>query len=89
MSWIMITLRCSECGIISDPVHGSAIDTYTYHDAPSDGLQYERPANWAVNLDPWGDGPGFVLCPEHRYFEERLLKASADAWRKRVNGGVR
>lgn len=86
---VEVTLICSECGTRSQTIEGRPIDRYEYHDAPFDGIDAPTPPNWVMELEPFGDGPGFVLCPEHRDQRAARLEASLDAWRRRVHGGVR
>lgn len=86
---VEVTLICSECGTRSDLIEGRPIDQYEYHDAPSDGIDITRPPNWVMELNPFGDGPGFVLCPAHQDQATARREASANAWRRRINGGVR
>lgn len=87
--YVEVTLTCTLCGVRSDPIEGRSIDRHEWHDAPSDGLEITTPPNWVMDLDPFGDGMGFVLCPEHYAQVPTLREASAQAWRDRVNGGVR
>jgi hypothetical protein len=48
-----------DCGMKSEPFQGCEIDTYSYHDAPSDAVMVCcHPSGWYVNVDL-----GVVLCP--------------------------
>jgi len=84
---VSITLVCGECGVSSDEIQGYAIDRYEWHDCPRDAVDFELPKDWVVNLDPFGDGPGFVLCPDHSDKKDEYLAKSRDAWHKRIGGG--
>jgi hypothetical protein len=85
---VEVTLICIACGRRSEPVEGHDIDRYEWHDAPSDGINITIPPNWVMNLDPFGDGPEIVLCPDHCDQRDERLKASREAWHRRVGGGV-
>jgi hypothetical protein len=89
MSLVEVTLICVECGKRSDPIEGRHIDRYEWHDAPDDGIDISVPRPWVLNLDPFGDGPGYVLCPEHEHLAPTKAKASRDAWKDRVEPGWR
>lgn len=50
-----------ECSKRSDPVLTDYIDTYSYHDAPGDGVTACEPAGWLHDiLYRW------IACPQHR-----------------------
>lgn len=86
---VEITLVCTECGARSEIIEGRGIDGYEYHDSPYDAVCVPIPKDWAMDLDPFGDGPGFVLCPDHSHLRIEKINASREAWRKRVGGGVK
>jgi hypothetical protein len=63
------------CTTKSDPVDAHEIDTYEYHDAPSDGITFCQPKDW------WHDTlyGHIVTCPEHK--QEYLERRSSEQWR--------
>lgn len=83
---VEVTLVCSTCEAQSEPVLAHAIDRYTYHDAPLDGLDLSLPTGWVWDLDPFGDGPGFVLCPDHSAQADAYTARSRQAWHDRTSG---
>ena len=61
---IEIVLTCTEAGCDrkSEPYEGRPIDTYSWHDAPSEAVMIDdHPTGWWV----FDHDDGIVLCPEH------------------------
>jgi hypothetical protein len=63
---IEVILTCIDCSAKSEPVVASSIDTYTYHDAPSDGVVFDEPDHWWLYVDR-----DIVLCPAHSDADNR------------------
>lgn len=60
---ILVTFVCDypECGARSELVPTDYIDTYSYHDAPGDGVTACEPPGWLHDiLYRW------IACPAHK-----------------------
>lgn len=71
---IEITLVCDieMCGAREKAEYPSSIDSYDYHDAPTDGVTFMEPTGWYFKATGHFQTKDLVaLCPEHNTEECR------------------
>jgi hypothetical protein len=57
---VIVTCDYPDCGRTSEPVETYAIDTYDWHDAPTNAACFEPPTGWLHDTLY-----GFIACPDH------------------------